>query len=94
MGPRLRRFASLAGYLSYPVYLLQAPLLWTFGPVSVRLAKVMQTTGPREAVVQIYPLLALLVAWVIARWFDSPVRDWLSRRFLNRPAILAAQSAP
>jgi peptidoglycan/LPS O-acetylase OafA/YrhL len=94
MGLRLCRFSLWAGYLSYPVYLLQAPLLWAFAPLTVRLSSVVLAPAMREAAAQLYPCLVILVSWLIARRFDSPVRDWLSRRFLHRPAVLAAQSAP
>jgi len=94
MGPRLRAFSRLAGYLSYPIYLLQAPLLWALPPLAVRLSSVVPAGMLREVVVLAYPGAIITAAWFIARWFDSPVRDWLARRFLRRPAVLGAQSAP
>lgn len=94
MGPRLRAVASFAGYLSYPVYLLQAPFLWAFAPASVRLAGVLPTRAIREAAVQIYPLIVIAASWLIARWLDSPIREWLRARYPRRQPKLAAQSAP
>ena len=94
MGPRVGSFALLAGYLSYPVYLLQSPLLWLLPPLAVRLSAIVPAGYLREAFILLYPCVIIAAAWLIARRFDSPVRSWLSRKFLARPAILSAQSAP
>ena len=94
MGPRLRSFALLAGYLSYPVYLLQGPLLWAFPPISARLGGAFWSNAAREIAVQIYPAVVIACSWVVARRFDSPVRDGLRRRFLERPPQTGAQTAP
>jgi len=94
MGPRLRSFALLAGYLSYPVYLLQGPLLWAFPPLSVRLQGVLANDLSREIALQIYPLVIVGCSWIVANLFDSPVREWLRGRLLFRLPRPAAESAP
>jgi len=94
MGRRVRSAAILAGYLSYPVYLLQGPLLWAFPPVSARLNWAFSSNLAREVAVQIYPAIIVACSWAIARGFDSPIRNWLQHRFLKKPPQLGAQSAP
>jgi peptidoglycan/LPS O-acetylase OafA/YrhL len=94
MGPRLRFLALLAGYLSYPVYLLQGPLLWAFPPLSVRLQRALPSELYRQIALQICPAVVVGFSWIVAKAFDSPVREWLRRRFLHHPANPRAQTVP
>jgi hypothetical protein len=52
------------------------------------------SNAAREIAVQIYPAVVIACSWVVARRFDSPVRDGLRRRFLKRPPQTGAQTAP
>ncbi|MCU4122082.1 acyltransferase family protein [Variovorax sp. N23] len=73
---------ALLGLLSYPVYVLHVPLgEWLEGVVAVPLAPY----APLAGVLFAAGLVAL--AWALDRWFDQPVR-----RFLTR--VTAARQAP
>lgn len=73
---------ALLGLLSYPVYVLHVPLgEWLEGVVAAPLAPY----APLAGVLFAAGLVGL--AWVLDRWFDQPVR-----RFLTR--VTAARQAP
>lgn len=92
MGPGTRKAGSLAGFVSFPVYLLQAPLLLCFAAVLVRAEVLFPTPG--WIVVGVEAATVLGVSWAIARWIDSPVRQRL-RAILGREVPRpAAQTAP
>jgi peptidoglycan/LPS O-acetylase OafA/YrhL len=83
MSARLRDVSLFAGFLSYPVYLLQAPLLWALPPLAVRLSSFVPPGELRQIAVQLYPCAIIAAAWLVARWFDQPVREWLRQRLLD-----------
>lgn len=73
----------LVGELSYPVYIVHYPFIylfahwnWTSHPSRPVLAAV---------VVALYCGVTLF-ALALSRWYDRPVRAWLSRVLLERPA--------
>ena len=94
MSAPLRAFSLFAGFLSYPVYLLQAPLLWALPPLAVRLSSFVPAGEIRQIAVQLYPCAIIAAAWLIARWFDQPVRAWLRRRWLDGEPRHAIPDAP
>src|SRR5207245_532564 len=51
MNGKMRNTGVFIGFLSYPVYLLQAPLLLWLAPLSVRLERMMPTRGVLELLV-------------------------------------------
>lgn len=72
----LRPACTTLGVLSYPVYALHAPLIKVEQAVQARLAG-------SSAVISLALELAfvagmLVTAWLADRWFDRPVRRWLS----------------
>ena len=91
-GATMRSIGLFAGYLSYPVYLMQIPERLAIAPVMARLSRVV----PSEVTLGLllYVGSTLLLSWVVADWFDSPVREWLRRRFARRSPAPAAQTAP
>ncbi|HXS49335.1 MAG TPA: acyltransferase [Sphingomicrobium sp.] len=91
-GSRMRSAGLFAGFLSYPIYLMQVPVQIAIAPFAVRLARIAPSAGILELL--LYVGGTLLVSWAIARWFDSPVREALRRRFAARAPRPAAQSAP
>ena len=94
MRPRLRAFSLFAGFLSYPVYLLQAPLLWALPPLAVRLSGLVPAGELRQVAIQLYPCAIIAAAWLIARWFDQPAREWLRRRLLDDTPPRTTPGAP
>lgn len=94
MSARLRDFSLAAGFLSYPVYLLHAPLLWALPPLAVRLSGFVPAGELRRVAVQLYPCAIVALAWLVARWFDLPAREWLRRRLLDGPPRHATAGEP
>jgi peptidoglycan/LPS O-acetylase OafA/YrhL len=87
------RIAVALGFLSYPVYVMQSPLIRLFwNNVGLLLGGPPPNDTPwlyalRFAVV-VVPSAALAV------WFDRPVRAWLVARFAPERPAAAAQTAP
>jgi peptidoglycan/LPS O-acetylase OafA/YrhL len=79
----LGRICRLAGELSYPVYIIHYPFIYIFAHWN-------WSTHPSK------PLLATvagalyvgvgLLAFALSRWYDRPLRAWLSRRYLEHEA--------
>lgn len=86
------RVCRLAGELSYPVYIIHYPFIyifahwnWTTHPGKPRLAAVAVATVAG----------VLLLAHALSRWYDRPLRAWLSRAYLRHEATqtMALQQA-
>ncbi len=82
-GPSYRVCKFLGG-LSYPLYITHYPLIYIYT------AWVVQNKVPPRSAAPVGVLLvvtAISIAWTLLRFYDEPVRLWLSRRFLhtNRP---------
>jgi len=92
MGRRSEALGNLAGYLSYPIYLLQASFLLVLGPLWVRLARIMPADGWIKLTT--YAVVVTVGSWIVARWYDTPVRDTLRHRFARRAPRPAAETAP
>lgn len=92
MSPRVGAAGEFLGFLSYPIYVLQAPFLFALAPISTRLPDVVTMDGLLKPL--IYVTVIIAGSWLIARYFDSPVRAWLHRRFAPRAPRAQAQTAP
>lgn len=73
----------LVGELSYPVYIVHYPFIYLWGHW-------MWNTHPSKALlaagtVALYLAVALF-AFALSRWYDRPVRAWLTRVLLERQA--------
>lgn len=79
-GPRTARLAQVLGAISYPLYLIQIPII----EGADVLAQAAHAGGIASLPMTItLPLVIAIIAlaWAIDRYFDQPVRRWL-----NRPA--------
>lgn len=77
---RMARAAHWLGLLSYPIYILQGPVL----RLGVELARRAPLPAPILALAQAMAVIA--VAWAATRWFDAPVQAWLRRAERRRHA--------
>ena len=81
--PTMSRLSRLLGDLSYPVYLLQIPIMWTM----TGLVKSAHLFNARAEVLLtvIAPITICCISWVIFKYYDVPLRRWLqevlSRQF-------------
>ena len=88
----MRAISLRLGFVSYPVYVLQMPLLHL-------LIEALDQIGFRQADSILIGLVAqfafvVSIATAIALGFDSPVRAWLKHRFAVPRALAPAQTAP
>ena len=93
VGPILGRAGRELGYISYPVYILHAPLL-AIWPALLRRVFGSDLAQPVASGLAIHLGFVLLLAWAIAHWFDEPVRHALVRRFVPDRPPSPAQTAP
>lgn len=79
------------GQLSYPIYIVHYAFIYMFGHW-------VWSTHPAPALV--IPVAVALYAWevglatLLLYAYDLPLRAWLARRFLKRPAVAVAHAEP
>jgi peptidoglycan/LPS O-acetylase OafA/YrhL len=90
-GGRLtNRCSAFLGELSYPFYILQIPVM-TF--IQSVLGIELDGWLPWGLVLWVVVLVGVIAG--VLRWYDRPVRRWLSAKLLHRPvAVEAAETAP
>jgi peptidoglycan/LPS O-acetylase OafA/YrhL len=72
---RMHGFAIWLGVISYPLYAIHAPVKhWVAATISAPPLAMMVGTA----------LVVVAASWLVARWYDPPVRDWLTNR-LRKP---------
>ena len=69
------------GQISYPVYIVHYPVMYMFYAWVWAHSYTLQQVWP---VCILLFLLIILMAWTALRFYDTPVRAWLSRRLLRR----------
>lgn len=75
------RLARFLGDISYPIYIIHYPLIYIFS------AWVVDDKPPVTTAVAVAFLvlgLAIAIAYLSLKFFDIPVRRWLSKRFLAK----------
>jgi peptidoglycan/LPS O-acetylase OafA/YrhL len=77
LSPRLTKICVFSGQLSYPLYMTHYFAIWIFGHYYTT-----QKPPASELVWVIIAGVILLVgfAYIVMRWFELPVRRWLSNR--------------
>ena len=84
------RFSALLGYLSYPVYVLHTPIalivagIWKVSAASDPTAAMPLSGGMMVVAV-------LLGSYCLTRWYDVPLRAWLTTRLLKGSGRLPVQ---
>jgi peptidoglycan/LPS O-acetylase OafA/YrhL len=77
-GTGMIRLCKFSGRLSYPLYITHIPFVYVLAGYS-------STKHPGIDVKLIWILLlipfAIFVAWIALKYFDEPVRAWLTRRY-------------
>jgi peptidoglycan/LPS O-acetylase OafA/YrhL len=73
------RFSALLGYLSYPIYVLHTPLVL----IAAGLWKMVVESDPsdgRPFAGLLFVAVALAVSYILTRWYDVPLRAYLTAR--------------
>ncbi|MBP2513869.1 peptidoglycan/LPS O-acetylase OafA/YrhL [Sphingomonas sp. PvP018] len=80
--PRWRRVAAFLGDLSYPLYILHYPIVLSVAFIGLR-------QGFAPATIIVASLVIVIAASIVAmRYYDGPVRVWLSRRYHRRESAM------
>lgn len=89
---RMDRISRFLGETSYPIYLIH----WLTLYLATFFGNVLGLTGPRYIVVVLLHFAAIpFIGFAIGHFYETPVRLWLSAKFLSRraPHSPAVQSA-
>ena len=77
-GPRASAACKFLGTISYPVYLLHIPLSFLFAAIWPHAPR--RPADPTLGMGLIFLPTLLLLSWLAVRFFDGPLRAWLTRR--------------
>ncbi len=82
---KLNRFL---GDISYPLYIIHYPFIYLY---MAWVAKHKQYVEPAPTIELVYAsalvtLVVILLAYACVKWYDIPVRNWLTKKFLKRHA--------
>ncbi|GAO41650.1 putative acyltransferase [Flavihumibacter petaseus NBRC 106054] len=75
--PRWQKICRFSGDISYPLYMTHYAAIWLFADYLNS-----RHPGTIEVVIvtTVFTLLLILFSWVVLKWFDQPIRKWLSDR--------------
>jgi peptidoglycan/LPS O-acetylase OafA/YrhL len=79
-GVKTSRVAKFLGDISYPIYITHYPLIYTYTAYVVD--NKMSITKSYPMAILVY-VSSILIAYACLKWYDEPVRKWLSKRFIN-----------
>lgn len=89
---RSRRIGHWLGYVSYAVYVLQAPILMLMDKMAVRLAGVRLSALPSAPMIAVAIVAVLLLGSYASVRLDAPIRAWLRRALAARGSALPARA--
>jgi len=84
-GTGMMRLCRLSGHLSYPLYITHIPFVYVLAAYS-------WTRHPslnvKLTLISLLIPFVIFVAWLVLKYYDEPVRSWLSRRYgIKRAAV-------
>jgi peptidoglycan/LPS O-acetylase OafA/YrhL len=85
----LRNFCVFTGKLSYPLYMTHIWLVWTFGNY---LAKVKPDPVNMYITATLVFIGAVLMGYLALRFYDEPIKRWLSKRRSEKAAAVQSYS--
>ena len=89
-GPGMTNLCTFSGRLSYPLYITHIPFVYVFAGFA-------SSTHPRLGVKLTWIFLLIpfqvTVAWLLLKYFDEPVRAWLTRRYVIKPTTVPPDQA-
>ena len=86
-GERTRRVCAALGGLSYPLYIVHYPFVYTY-TAWVNEHHLPLRAGLPVAVATFCACVAL--AWLLLKYYDEPIRAWLTRRWMARQPFRVA----
>src|ERR1700756_5089146 len=84
-GTGMIKLCKFSGHLSYPLYITHIPFVYVLAGYS-------WTRHPslhvRLTLISLLIPFVIFVAWIVLKYYDEPVRSWLSRRYGIKRAIV------
>jgi peptidoglycan/LPS O-acetylase OafA/YrhL len=85
------KLSGFLGDISYPLYITHYPFIYMFTAWIANNKDLLINPSPHKYMVVISVALLVLitsiaVAWACLKWYDIPVRKWLTKRFLKSSA--------
>ena len=78
LSPRLKKACDFSGNMSYPLYMTHYAGIWIF-------ANYYNTYKPGNGKLALVIIggttIMILVAWAVMKWYDTPVRKYLTNKF-------------
>ena len=78
LSPALKKACEFSGRMSYPLYMTHYGFIWIFGHYFTTQKP---AAGELSWVIILGVILLVGFAYIVMRWFDEPVRRWLSNRW-------------
>lgn len=82
----LRKICQFSGEISYPLYMVHYPFIWWFLSY---VEKEKPTLPQMTVIIVIGTILLMVLAYVVMRFVDAPVRKFLKSKLTGRPARLS-----
>jgi len=79
--PGLRKFCEISGKISYPLYLVHQPVMRAVGGI----AQMPRFNLPPALSLAVGVAISIGLAWIALKFYDEPVRYFLSRRREAKP---------
>lgn len=79
--PAFERLCRFLGELSYPLYMIHYPFVWIFFSYTEARKPSLSEMTP---VIIISMLFLVLVAWIVLKYVDAPLRNYLKTRLVAR----------
>ncbi len=74
-----QKLCTFLGDISYPLYITHFPIIYTYSAWVTNYKVPIEEVMPASVAVM---LTTILVAYASLRWYDMPVRKWLTRRWM------------
>lgn len=75
-----QKLCTFLGDISYPLYITHFPIIYTYSAWVTNYKVPIEEVMPASVAVM---LTTILVAYASLRWYDMPVRKWLTRRWMR-----------
>jgi peptidoglycan/LPS O-acetylase OafA/YrhL len=89
-GARTGRACAALGGLSYPLYIVHYPFVYTYTAWTNEHHVALRDGLPVAAATFV---ACVALAWLLLKYYDEPVRAWLTRRWMERKPALGASAA-
>lgn len=79
-GEKSKKLNQFSGEISYPLYMTHYPFVWIF---LTYVATQKPSAGTLWVVIPVSVVLLIIFAWLMYKWVDQPLRNYLSKKMKN-----------